>query len=197
MQSIINDMEADEFFTKKQLEDDFKNFSGSLLAVLNKNKRPSNDYIYGRDLDSVSWYCKIFANETETIDKLIARCDDINIITSKFDWAGLNNKHTRTAVRYYEDLQLTLGEFYTLVTPEIYGDGFSIEDIDEMEKIILSHLKSPITIGSLFNFMLQYVEDDIIKNHLDDYKVLFLEMLKQLILKKAIMPARNTTPSFV
>ncbi len=197
LQLLINDIEANDLYTKKQIVDDFEEFSKSLLTVLNNNKRPSNEYIYGRDLDSPDWYCKIFATEAEVMGKLIAKCDEIDIITSKFDWAGLNNKHTRIAVRYYGELELAPGEFYTLVVPEIYGDGFSIQDIDEMENIILAHLQAPISIADLFALMLEYVEEDIIQNHLDEYKALFLEMLKQLILKKAIKPVTNIKSHFV
>jgi hypothetical protein len=78
-----------------------------------------------------------------------------------------------------------------LIIPEIYGDGFTVQDIDEMENLILENLLSPMLIADLFELMLEYVEEDIIKYHLEEYKVLFFEMLKQLILKKAIKPTKN------
>lgn len=192
LQTLIDDIESNDFFTKKQLEDDFQDFSKNLLEILNKDLKYSKEYIYGRDLSSVNWYCKIFSKESEPMEKSIRKCDEINIIRSKFDWSGLFNKHTRIAVEYYEHLKLLPGEFFTLVTPEIYGDGFSIHDIDEMEYIILSHLLSPTSVADLFAHMLEYVEDDIIQNYINDYKILFFEMLTQLIIKKAIMPEINT-----
>ncbi len=197
LESLITNIETNEFFTIEELKDDFKFFSNKLSKVLTNNKRPSNEYIYGRDLDSVKWYCNIFSNENEVMNKILEKCNEINVIESKFDWPGLYNKHTRFAVRYYKELELATGNFYTLIIPEIFGDGFSIEDIDEMENLILIHLQSPMQISNLFSLMLQYVNEDIIENHLDEYKTLFFEMLKQLILKKAIKPLIDTKNHFV
>ena len=116
------------------------------------------------------------------------RCEKISVIQSHFDWSGIHNKHSRIGVKYYEELELEQGNFYHLVIPERYDDGFSLHDIDEMENIILSLLKSPTTIMDLFSLMSQFVEEEVIQNHLEEYKILFIEMLKQLTLKKAIKP---------
>ena len=59
-----------------------------------------------------------------------------------------------------------------------------------MEKIILDHLETPLTIKDLSKVMLDYVEEDIINNHLDEYQQLIIVMLKQLVQKKAIKPIK-------
>ena len=121
---------------------------------------------------------------------LIVKCKEICIIKSNFDWAGLLNKYTRIGVSYYEALEICKGEFYNLVVPEVYGDKFSLSDIDEMEKIILDHLESPLAIKDLFKVMLDYVEEDIINNHSNEYQQLVVVMLEQLVQKKAIKPIK-------
>ena len=181
-------MLVSDFYTPEEVKSDFQTFEHKLRLSAQKRINISNDYIYGRDLASVNWYCKIFADETNLMDKYIEKFNEIDIFETSFDWSGFYNKLTRTAVRYYEELFIQPGNFYHLVIPEVYDDGFSLHDLDEMENIILSHLISPLKIDSLFKLMLQYVDDDIVENHLDEYQKLFIEMLKQLVLKKAIKP---------
>lgn len=191
LEKAIRAIENNDQYCKTEAESDFKSFSESLTQHLNAINRISYVYIYGRDLDAVNWFCELFGDESEIMSKMINKCDEVFIVESKFDWAGLFNKHIRVGVRYYEDLELFPGEFYNLIVPEIWGDGFSLQDIDEMEYIILSHLEKPLFIYDLFSLMLVYVEEDVVRNHLCEYKELFIELLKQLTLKKAIKPAKN------
>lgn len=170
---------------------DFREFLKNIRQVLMLNKRISNVYLYGRDLESVNWFCELFGNDLNIPDKVISKCKEIKIIQSKFDWGGLVNKITRIGIEYYEVLELESGEFYNLVIPEIFVDGFSIQDLDEMEKIILDNLSQPLLIKDLFAKMHIYAEDDIITNHLDEYEHLIIVMLKQLVLKKAIKPFKK------
>jgi Txe/YoeB family toxin of Txe-Axe toxin-antitoxin module len=164
--------------TKIEAEKDLKKFSEDVRRVLKRNKEIQHEYLYGRDLKSVNWYCELFGNDSGILRKRIAKCKEIEIIKSKFDWGGLLNKIGRVGIEYYEVLELSPGEFYNLLVPEIFGDGFSINDLDEMEKIILEHLSDPISVRDLFVKMHIYVEDDIIKNHLDEYEHLIVVMLK-------------------
>lgn len=119
------------------------------------------------------------------------KCNGIAIIKSVFDWGGLLNKIKRIGIEYYEALELEPGEFYNLVIPEIFADGFSIQDLDDMERNMLEHLSEPLLIKELFTTMHIYVEDDIIKKHLKEYEDLIIVMLKQLVLKKAIKPFKK------
>ncbi len=177
--------------TKSEAEKDLKKFSRDVREVLKRNKQTQLDYLYGRDLASVTWFCELFGNDSEISNKMIAKCHEVEIIKSRFDWGGLLNKITRVGIEYYEVLELDSGEFYNLVVPELFTDRCSIEDLDEMEKIILEHLSEPSSIKDLFGVMQMYVEDDIIKNHLDEFEYLIIVMLKQLVQKKAIRPFKN------
>jgi hypothetical protein len=188
LKDIVEKVKDYSNFTKDEIENDFAVFSQNLLQVLNYNSKFEDEYIYGRDLESVNWFCELFGNDIDTLNKIIKKCTEVSIIESSFDWAGLLNQHKRIGIEYYEVLELKPGEFYNLVVPEIFGDGFSLQDMDEMEKIILEHLINPLSVKDLFHIMLTYVEENIIRNHLEEYKELILVMLKQLVLKKAIKP---------
>lgn len=189
-ENIIHDIQEFKGFSKWEIENDYINFSNKLLEALRQIKI-SDEYIYGRDVAAVNWFCDLFANETETGNKMLQRCVEVHIIDSDFNWAGLWNKHNRVGVTYYEQLELVPDSFYNMVILEIFGDGFSLYDIDEMEKVIFDHLQTPVSIKRLFEFMIDYVEEDIIKNHLEEYWELVIVMIKQLILKKAIMPFKS------
>lgn len=191
LNNIVTEINDFRNFTKAEIENDLVVFSENLMKVLQRNRRFLEDYIYGRDLESVTWFCELFGNDLNIPNKIIAKCSEINIIKSGFDWAGLLNQHKRIGVKYYEVLELNPGEFYNLIIPEIYGDGFSMQDLDEMEKIILEQLSTPVSIKELFAKMHLYVEEDIIENHLEEYEQLIIVMLKQLVIKKAVKPLRE------
>lgn len=189
LQDIINNHieETDNSFTKTELENDFKVFSKNLRA-LNYNTIISPYWLYGRDLESTNWYCDLFGNAKEFKDKMVFKCDEINIIESKFDWAGLLNKCNRVGVRYYKGLELSSGHFFNLIIPEVTKARFSLFDLDEFEKLILDHLSIPLSIHALLTEMQCYAEEDVIQHHLDIFNNLIITMLKQLVVKKAIKP---------
>jgi len=178
-------------FEQADIEKDFAIFSSALSLVKEKQSGFESNYLYGRDMDSVSWYCSIFGNDSKIENTVIEQCPTVSIISSGFDWAGILKKQLRVGVRHYEQLEIQPGEFYNLVVPEVFGDEFSLQDMDEMEKLILDHLVVPMTIGALFIEMQAYVEADIVKNHLVEYEELITVMLQQLVLKKAVKPAKH------
>lgn len=188
LEKQVNEMTRLNSIARSEAERDLKTFSKNIRKVLMTNKGIPVEYIYGRDLESVNWFCELFGYDSYVQSKMIIKCNEIAIIKSAFDWGGLLNKIKRIGVEYYEVLQLERGEFYNLITPEISADGFTIQDLDEMEKIILEHLSKPLSIKELLTKMHIYAEEDIIMNHLEEYENLVIVMLKQLVLKKAIKP---------
>lgn len=176
----------DKSLDKVKLKNDFVTFSESLVDVLKGNSQISNYYLYGRDIDSVNWYGDIFSNELELRNKIICQSEELNIIESEFDWAGLMNKHKRSGIEYYLNLTLVQGQFFNLVVPEVSQHKFSLFDIYELEKLILECLTQPLSIKDLLLEMQYYVEDDVIQNHLESYNTLIIELIEQLVLKKAI-----------
>ena len=180
--------EIDETHLKKDLEQ----FTASLQLTVDANTKFSESYLYGRDMESERWYSFLFSDENNIENKMICRCDEITVIESVFDWAGLVNKHKRVGVEYYENLELAEGSFYNMVVAEVINSGFSLHDLDEMEKLILENLAEPTTVNGMLNKLKEYVEEDVIENHFDEYKELVISLLKQLVLKKAIKPLNNT-----
>jgi hypothetical protein len=173
------------------LKNDLKKFTAGLQFVVDANTKFSGEYLYGRDLESERWYGSLFSDEDNIENKMICLCDEVTIIESVFDWAGLVNKHNRVGVGYYENLELVAGRFYNMVVAEVINSGFSLHDLDEMEKLILENLTEPATVNEMLNKLKVYVEEEVIENHYDEYKELVITMLKQLVLKKAIKPFNN------
>jgi len=191
LETIIGNGKIDSPFVKNELEKDFKIFSRHLLKYLHGSKRICPEWLYGRDLESINWYCQLFANETVLKEKAISKCNEICIIESGFDWAGLVNKHRRVGIRYYQGLEITVGHFFNLVVPEINKNGFSLFDLDELEKLILDQLDNPVSIEVLLKKMQCYAEDDVVRYHLETYNSLIITFIKQLVVKKAIKPIFN------
>ena len=176
---------------KNFLEIDFEKFTKNLFEAIKANTKISASCLYGRDLLSTGWFCELFGNEYEIESKVIVTCSLINIIESEFDWAGLFNKNTRVGVKYYNELELSSGQFFNLVIPEVSVNRVSLFDIDETEKIILETLSEPLSIKTLLLKMQPYVEEEVIKNHLETYNNLLITLIKNLVVKKAIKPFKE------
>jgi hypothetical protein len=190
MKSILNTYikNTNLTFDIDKLNSDFVDFSKNLMITLKRNSNISDNYYYGRDIAAVNWYQELFSIEDDFQNKMIVQSEGLDIIESEFDWAGLMNKYSRVGVEYYENLELREGHFFNLVVPEVYTKKYSLIDIDEFEKSILNHLKQPISIKNLLLEMQLFVDDDVIQNHLNEFNTLIIELIKQLVIKKAIKP---------
>lgn len=178
---------------KQEIVDDFEKFTSNLKKYLSKCSCISSYYLYGRDIESIKWYCELFCNENEIRNKRISKCDEIEIIESEFDWAGLFNKSNRVGVKYYDELELSKGAFFNLVVLEVTRNNFSLFDIENFEKIILEILITPITINELLINMQAFADDDILDGHLDLFDNYIITLIKQLVIKKAIKPFNKLT----
>lgn len=99
---IVNQIKDFSSFSHTQIENDFIKFSENLREVLESKSGFREDYIYGRDLESVNWFCDLFGgNDSDTANKMITKCNEISIIKSCFDWAGLLNENKRIGIKYY------------------------------------------------------------------------------------------------
>ena len=91
-------------------------------------------------------------------------------------------------IRFYESFEISKGNFNTLIVPEVYIEKFSLYDMENMDVIILQILTKSMTIKDLFIEIQQYFDADVIKNHAQKVFDFLIVLLKQLVLKKAIMP---------
>ncbi|MDR2233476.1 MAG: hypothetical protein LBE56_10180 [Tannerella sp.] len=164
--------------------DDFRLFYQKLISILKANKNQKN--VCKRDIAARNWYCELFIEQMEILDKMIVRCRETNIIQSSFDWAGLFNKYYRTGVDYYEKLKIESGHFFNLLVPEATDNGFSLYDINEIDYALLQLLSEPLPIRDLIKKMEDYFDSDVIQNHYDVYLNLILSSIKQLVIQKAI-----------
>lgn len=75
-----------------------------------------------------------------------------------------------------------------MIVPEIYTEKFSLYEMETMDVIILQILAKSMTIKDLFIEIEQYFDADVIQNHAQKVFDFLIVLLKQLVLKKAIMP---------
>jgi len=167
-----------------EMKKDFSLFYDSLITVLKKNM--SFLYLYGRDLSSSSWYRDLFSDETGLLTKQIVQSAGIEIISSRYDWAGLFNKHYRIGVEYYKKLQIKKGEYWNLIVQEVSDNRFSIYDIKYLYKMILDCLSEPLSINELLLRMHDCFDEEVIKDHYQSYINVIITCLKQLVIMKAI-----------
>ena len=150
----------------------------------------STEYLYGRDIEAVNWYSLIFEHEKNIQDVQIIKCNEPTIITSDYDWANILNKFllSDVRIRFYESFEISKGNFNTLIVPKVYIEKFSLHDMEDIDVIILQILTKSMTIKDLFIEIQQYFDADVIQNHAQMVFDFLIVLLKQLVLKKAIMP---------
>lgn len=149
----------------------------------------SDSYLNGRDLSAENWYGMIFEDESTIKSKEICVSEMFSIYNSDYDWGRFYRRFTSTGIEYYANAQLEKGNFYYIIINELFGDYFSIYDLDEWENIILKKLSNKMTISQLLLDMQFYIDDDILQNHMDAYETLILNFIKQLVLIKAVRPS--------
>jgi hypothetical protein len=187
--NIINQIDyTDKPFTKNELQADFQLFAEKIAIILKQHL--STEYLYGRDIEAVNWYSLIFEHEKNIQDVQIIKCNEPTIIISYYDWANILNKFllSDVRIRFYESFEISKGNFNTLIIPEVYNEKFSLYDMEDMDVIILQILTKSMTIKDLFIEIQQYFDADVIQNHAQMVFDFLIVLLKQLVLKKAIMP---------
>lgn len=170
------------------MEMDYLKFTDSLLEFVQESAKINPFYLYGRDIEAANWYASLFFDEDRILEKCIAKCPNIAVLESEYDWSGLLNKSKRVGVKYYEDMTFAAGQYYNLIIPEVYRQQVSLFDLEELEKKLLDHLAVPISVYQLLIQMQVYVDDEVLDLHLDLYHNLLISLLKQLVLKKAVRP---------
>ncbi len=163
-------------------------FVRNLLEVLARNHTLSHNYLFGRDIDFANWYNDLFHDENFISEKVIQRCDDVDVVKSKYNWSELFLKLKCINSPYYSKVQMKHGNFFSLVIPEINIGRFSLYDLDYFEQLILEEVAEPVSIKELQQRMQSYATKDVIENHLDVYNNYLIKLIKSLVLKKAIRP---------
>jgi len=180
--SLKDEMELMKF------SNDFDLFSEELNIVIKAYVLLSDYYLYGRDMLAINWYKQVFGNGKDVENNLLSRTKGVQIIESSYNWAGLFNKNYRIGVTYYEELQILQGEYLNLIIPELTDMGYVMIDIEDIDRTILEMLNEPTTIKEILKTMEQYMDDEVIQFHYNEFQKLILESIKQLILCKAIYP---------
>ena len=189
LKNIINQIDyTDKPFTKNELEADFQLFAENIAVTL-KRYIP-NELLYGRDIEATNWYSLIFEHEENIKEVQIIKCNEPTIITSDYDWATILNKFllSNIRIRYYESFEISKGNFNSLIVPEVYTEKFSLYDLEDIDVIILQILTKPMPIKDLFIEIQEYFDADVIENYAQKVFDFLIVLLKQLVLKKAIMP---------
>lgn len=169
------------------LKKDLISFSKKIIKTL-KDLSINDNFLYGRDLDSLDWGNRVFNNKEETKNQKLKQCAGSFVIKSKYDWAAILKAEHKIGAEYYDNFKIVLGDYYCLVIPEININKISLNDIDEFEYIVFNLLAQPATINEILTYMQQFVEEDVILSHYNIFEELILAFLKNLINIKAISP---------
>lgn len=173
---------------------DFDLFYSQLTTFLKKDLPAS--FLCERDLAAQRLYrdlCTV--DRSDVFNQTLIRYRETIIIESAFNWSGLFNKYYRVGTGYYSSLPVRKGRFYNLVTPEASDNGFTLHDINEVERFILQFLSNPQTIHELLIQLQSNFEEDMLQNHYELYENLILMSIKQLVLKKTIQYSKSNNPT--
>lgn len=156
-------------------------FADDVNKICKKFCHLSKEFVYGRDLECMSWQDKASRGDRITISK------EACIITSSYNWGGKLNQLRRSSIEYYERVNFDLeGEYYCIVVPELLAKGYQIHDIDDVELCIFEELHEPKTLEELLDSCTKYFDDEIIRKNYLKYEIFIGTLIKRLISIKAI-----------
>ena len=128
---VDNFQEAKEFpFTKKDLQNDYDGFIKTVNKIVQSNEGIPAWYLYGRDLDCIQWYPLLFSDATKIKNHFIAKCEEVLVFKSQFDWPRLLRSENSEGREYYKYIELFSGEFFNMAVPELFGEKYSLFDLD-------------------------------------------------------------------
>jgi len=168
---------------------DFETFYSNLLDKINYDF--SEIHLYGRDLESASWYRSLFENTENLLQKQIVSCKEITVIPSNYNWAGLFNKYYKSGAKFYASVQFKESDYLNLIVLEATKNRFSLYDIDNLDSSILDFCKNNIVISDLLEILESFFEDNVIKNHYDTFFYYVVSRIKFLVEIKAVKPVEQ------
>lgn len=185
-QHLIADASEEKEILKRteiglQHSDQLNRFVADVSKICKNFCYLSKEFVYGRDLECMSWLDKVYQGSK------IAICKEVDIIKSNYNWGGKLNQLRRKSIEYYEQLNFNLkGEYYSVVVPELLEKGYQIHDIDDVEFCIFKELQEPKTLMELSKVCTKYFDDVTINLNYSKYEYFIGALVKRLISIKAI-----------
>ncbi len=175
-----------------EMKDDLQTHRESVKMVQQSFNQIPGNILYQRNLEAVQWYKDIFLTRKKLSTILLTKAANIQVIESVYDWGGIIRSMRCEGRPYYDQIRLEKGTFFTLCVPELNQYGMVVWDIEETENMILEMLSKNgnHSFQELFNCLLDFTDDEVRQNHQKIFQSLVLTSLQQLVLKKAVRPAR-------
>jgi Txe/YoeB family toxin of Txe-Axe toxin-antitoxin module len=181
-------IKSDNNFERNDLITNYKNFVKNVANIVKENSTISSNYLYGRDIEALSWYRLVFGKEKSNGEIRLVKCPEVDTLSSKYNWGAFWCKYNQLGSPYYDELKIEEGDHPTIIIPEANKFGFSIYDLEKLDIILLDIVKNPKTINSILDEVKYYFEDQVINENFSKVRKLVHKLLSQLILKKAIKP---------
>jgi hypothetical protein len=167
---------------------DLNTFCNNLNNIIkNKFSHISNDYLYGRDLNTTQYFQYVFENAESIFQKKIIAAPLVELLDCRNDWSLVFNKQGSVAKEKVEDF-FSDREIKTClaIVPECNKSNFSIARMDEVDKAILMLLKNEVTILDLLNNLMDNWKRPDFKNFQDILERIIFDKIKYGISCKAI-----------
>ncbi len=170
----------------KQMQD-VTNFCQSINGILKKKfSLLSLDYLYARDLNVNQYFQYLFEDLEDIYQKIIIVDDCIEIIESKYDWSSFFEKKEGNKLKAIPISDRKEMKTHTIIIPECDSLGFSIENIDGLDLILLEILKKSKSIQELLDELKAYFDEDELNQSQSEFEKLVFGRIKLGIHLKAI-----------
>lgn len=176
-------------FSKKEAEIDCCIFLNKLKEFRSQARSMSKLYLYGQEIDAINWYKRIFENSRALGNRIINQNVGIGIISSRFNWSLYLKLRIEFGKTMNSFPKLNEGDYYSVLVPETNERSYSIFDVDHIGMRIIEISNKPITIDKLFSKVVKYFSEDVIANDQKRVSKFIIELIKRLILYKAIKPS--------
>ena len=144
------------------------------------------DYLYARDLNVNQYFQYLFEDLEDIYQKIIIVDDCIEIIESKYDWSSFFEKKEGNKLKAISISDRKEMKTHTIIIPECDSLGFSIENIDGLDLILLEILKKSKSIQELLDELKAYFDEDELNQSQSEFEKLVFGRIKLGIHLKAI-----------
>jgi len=134
----------------------------------------SNDYLYGRDLNANCYFQYLFEHNKEIYTKKIIKAAGIEVVNSQYEWTSFIENNNDIS-----NINLKVNEiFTTVITPECHSKGFSINNIDALDVILLEIITNEKTVKEVLDELEVYFDKDDLKKSKSGFEKLIFGRIK-------------------
>jgi len=134
------------------------------------------EQLYKRDIMYTGYFEELFQEGANVQNKMLLTDPRVEVLQSMFDWSmlltGANGQFSNMIVNQVPAIT------HTIVVPECDAVGYSLYNIDELDRLMLEILQQPVTIGQLFHQLTNAFDREELESSMPEFEQLIFMKIR-------------------